>query len=112
MNKTSFNQEVGLSHKYLVANEYNWRIQEQFYYTLPVNKRISFDAGLAFGFISRWRNSTFFQLEENIIFSLHVKTIVSYFWRNSIGVMHQMEGNTQLYYEPNFVSQIGISYVF
>ena len=108
----SFNQEVGLSHKYLVVKEDNWRIQEQFYYSLPVNKRISFDAGLAFGFISRGRNSTFFELEENLIFSLHVKTIVSYFWRNSIGVMHQMKGNAQLYYEPNVVSQIGISYVF
>lgn len=111
-NKFGFNQEIGLSHKYLVISKFNWRFQEQIYYCIPLSKRCTVENGLSLGLFTQINNSTFYQLDENLFVGLQYKGFLGCFWKNYVGIMHQMKGFTHLYTTVNFISQIGISYDF
>ncbi|MBM3454078.1 MAG: hypothetical protein FJX80_02900 [Bacteroidetes bacterium] len=111
-NKFGFNQEIGLSHKYLEIGQFNWRFQEQFCYDMPLSKRFAFQNGLSVGLSTQLNNSGFYRLDENVFFGLHFKDFLGVFLRNYVGIMHQMKRNTHLFTKVNFATQIGVSYDF
>lgn len=78
-NKFGFNQEIGLSHKYLEIGKFNWRFQEQFCYDMPLSKRFAFQNGLSTGLSTQLNNSGFYRLDENVFFGLHIKGFLGVF---------------------------------
>ncbi|MBM3419350.1 MAG: hypothetical protein FJY17_10590 [Bacteroidetes bacterium] len=111
-NNFSINQQLGLSHKYLVIKKFNWRIQENISYFWPISKRFAFENGVSLGFCSQMNNSRFYQLDENLYLAIHFRGFLGVFWRNYIGIMQQMKGTQHLYTTLNLASQIGISHEF
>lgn len=109
-NKFGFNQEIALSHKYLVVGKFNWRFQEQFSYYMPISKRLIFENGLSLGVSTQLNNSGFYSIDENMIIGFHFKSYLGVFLRNYVGIMHQIKSSTHLFTKTNFALQIGISY--
>lgn len=109
-NRLVLNQEISLGHKYLVVGEFNWRICNQVGVIIPCSPRLNVELGGAIGFISQWRNLNFYQLQEDIYFTMRVKSLYSFFLRNSFGLVQQFKGNNQLLTLPNLTIQAGISY--